>query len=101
MLYWSNNEDNRAEISDSSFQNRGETNEFDRLSALSENVEHRLELIDRELVEKIPTQLHALIVHLFSGFLLVFFREYSLERVFVGIISLLRSMGFSIGSFAL
>jgi len=37
--------------------------------------DRRLELIHGEIVEKMPTQLHAYIVHMLSGFLFVFLRQ--------------------------
>jgi Uma2 family endonuclease len=59
------------------------TDEFERLLTLPENAERRLELIDGEMVEKMPTQVHALIVHLLSGFLFLFLREHPLGWAFV------------------
>lgn len=48
--------------------------EYERIIAAAENANRRLELINGEIIEKMPTQLHALIVHLINGFLFVFLR---------------------------
>ncbi|MBE2268783.1 MAG: Uma2 family endonuclease [Anaerolinea sp.] len=50
--------------------------EYERIIAAAENANRRLELINGEIIEKMPTQLHALIVHLINGFLFVFLREH-------------------------
>lgn len=55
--------------------------EYERLISLPENAERRFELIDGEMIEKMPTQLHALIVHLLNGFLFVFVREHPIGWV--------------------
>ena len=47
--------------------------EFDAL--LEQFPDRRLELYHGEIVEKMPTQLHAYIVHLLSGFLFVFLQK--------------------------
>lgn len=49
--------------------------DYEALLALPENADRRLELVYGEVIEKMPTQLHAAIVHLISGFLFVFLRE--------------------------
>jgi Uma2 family endonuclease len=43
-----------------------------------ENASRRFELIEGDLVEKMPTQLHGYIIQLLSGFLFVFLREHPL-----------------------
>jgi Uma2 family endonuclease len=61
------------------FQSRSSTiAEFEDVIALPENTERRFELIHGEIVEKMPTQLHAYIIHMISGFLFVFLREHPL-----------------------
>jgi Uma2 family endonuclease len=49
--------------------------EFEALITEPENRDRLFELVYGEIVEKVPTQLHAAIVHLISGFLFVFLRE--------------------------
>ncbi len=52
--------------------------------ALSEQYpDKRLELIDGVIIEKMPTQLHAYIVHRLSGFLFMFLREHRLGYALV------------------
>ena len=49
--------------------------DFERYIALPENADRVFELINGELVEKMPTQLHAYIIQMISGFLFVFLRQ--------------------------
>jgi len=51
------------------------TREFDAFLAAPENASRRFELILGEIVEKMPTQLHAYIIQMLSGFLFVFLRQ--------------------------
>jgi len=51
------------------------TAQFDTFLGESEPAERRFELIDGEVVEKMPTQLHAYIIQMLSGFLFVFLRQ--------------------------
>lgn len=48
---------------------------FEAFIRLPENASRRFELLDGEIVEKMPTQLHGYIIQLLSGFLFVFLRE--------------------------
>ena len=50
--------------------------EYEALLDDPANQDRRLELVHGEIIEKMPTQLHAAIVHLISGFLFVFLREH-------------------------
>jgi Uma2 family endonuclease len=59
------------------------TDEFERLLALPENAERRLELIDGEMVEKMPTQLHAYIIALLTTALINFLKQNPLGRALV------------------
>jgi Uma2 family endonuclease len=57
-------------------QKTGITHEdFERYIALPENADRLFELIRGELIEKMPTQLHAYIIQMISGFLFVFLRQ--------------------------
>jgi Uma2 family endonuclease len=49
--------------------------DYEQFLALPENRQRRFERIAGEIIEKMPTQLHAYIIHLISGFLFVFLRE--------------------------
>lgn len=49
--------------------------EFEAFIAEPENIDRRFELILGEIVEKIPTQLHAYIIQIISGLLFVFLRD--------------------------
>jgi len=61
------------------FQDRPYTlSEFE--AAAAQHPDKRLEFINGEIIEKMPTQLHAYIVHLLSGFLFVFLRENPIGR---------------------
>ena len=48
---------------------------FEQFIARPENAERLFELINGEIVEKLPTQLHAYIIQMLSGFLFVFLRQ--------------------------
>jgi len=52
--------------------------QFEAFLALPENAGRRFELINGEIAEKMPTQLHAYIIHMLSGFLFVFLRQHPL-----------------------
>ncbi len=56
--------------------------EFERIIAQAENTDRRLELINGEIIEKMPTQLHGLILHVLHGFLFMFFREHPIAWAF-------------------
>ena len=49
--------------------------EFEAFAALPENAERRFELVSGEIVETMPTQLHAAIVSLLNFFLMHYLRE--------------------------
>jgi len=51
------------------------TAQFDAFLGEPEQAERRFELVDGEIVEKMPTQLHAYIIQMLSGFLFVFLRQ--------------------------
>lgn len=51
--------------------------EFLRIALDPANADRRFELIDGEIVEKMPTQLHALIANLFNAVLFMYFRAQS------------------------
>ncbi len=51
------------------------TAQYDVFVAQPENVNRRFELVFGEIVEKMPTQLHAYIIQMISGFLFVFLRQ--------------------------
>jgi Uma2 family endonuclease len=51
------------------------TADYDRFLAQPENINRRFELILGEITEKVPTQLHAYIIQMISGFLFVFLRQ--------------------------
>ncbi len=49
--------------------------DFERFISLPENADRVFELVDGEIIEKMPTQLHAYIIQMISGFLFVFLRQ--------------------------
>lgn len=49
--------------------------EFDTFLRQPENLERRFEMIHGEIIEKMPTQLHAYIIHILSGYLFMFLRQ--------------------------
>ena len=49
--------------------------QYEEFIARPEHMSRRFELIHGEIVEKMPTQLHAYIIQMLSGFLFVFLRE--------------------------
>ncbi len=49
--------------------------DFEALSVLPENADRRFELIDGEIIEKIPSQLHAYIVALLSSYLITYLQQ--------------------------
>src|SRR5258708_37136823 len=49
--------------------------QYEAFLAQPENVDRRFELIAGEIAEKVPTQLHAYIIQMLSGFLFVFLRQ--------------------------
>jgi Uma2 family endonuclease len=49
--------------------------QYDDFLARPENLHRRFELIEGEIVEKMPTQLHAYIIQMLSGFLFMFLRQ--------------------------
>lgn len=57
--------------------------EYEAFISRRENTERRFELINGEIVEKLPTQLHAAIVHLISGFLFMFLMKNPIGWAFV------------------
>ncbi|MEO8610849.1 MAG: Uma2 family endonuclease [Chloroflexota bacterium] len=57
--------------------------EFERFITRSENTERLFELINGQIVEKVPKQLHALIAALFASAFVTYFREHPLGWVFV------------------
>lgn len=52
--------------------------QYQAFLALPENANRRFELVHGEIIEKIPTQLHAYIIQMISGFLFVFLRQHPL-----------------------
>lgn len=52
--------------------------QYDAFLTQPENANRRFELIQGEIVEKMPTQLHAYIIQMLSGFLFVFLRQHPL-----------------------
>ena len=52
--------------------------QYDNFLKLPENVGRRFELIRGEIIEKMPTQLHAYVIQMLSGFLFVFLRQHPL-----------------------
>ena len=52
--------------------------QYDTFLTQPENANRRFELIQGQIVEKRPTQLHAYIIQMLSGFLFVFLRQYPL-----------------------
>jgi Uma2 family endonuclease len=57
--------------------------EFEEFIARDENTDRRFELIDGEIVEKMPTELHGLIAARFAGRMLPFVEDNDLGRVTV------------------
>jgi Uma2 family endonuclease len=57
--------------------------QFEAYASQPENAQRRLQLINGEVVEKMPTQLHAYIAALLATFLTVFTRQYKLGWVLV------------------
>lgn len=57
--------------------------EFERFIIRSENTERLFELINGEIIEKVPKQLHALIAALFASAFVTYFREHPIGWVFV------------------
>lgn len=57
--------------------------QFEALLASPENASRRLELIAGEVFAKMPTQLHAYIIHMLSGFLFVFLRQHPLGHALI------------------
>ena len=57
--------------------------EFEEFIALPENADRRFELIDGELVEKMPTEEHGVIVSILSGEIYVLLKQNPLGRVAV------------------
>src|SRR5258708_36075879 len=49
--------------------------QYEAFLAQPENVNRRFELISGEITEKLPTQLHAYIIQMLSGFLFIFLRQ--------------------------
>ncbi|MCB9455283.1 MAG: Uma2 family endonuclease [Anaerolineaceae bacterium] len=49
--------------------------QYEAFLALPENANRRFELVFGEVIEKMPTQLHAYIIQMLSGFLFVFLRQ--------------------------
>jgi Uma2 family endonuclease len=49
--------------------------QYEAFLALPENADRRFELVHGEIIEKMPTQLHAYIIQMISGFLFVFLRQ--------------------------
>jgi len=56
--------------------------EFERLVNQAENTDRRLELINGEIIEKMPTQLHALIVYHFIIALHAYLQDHPIAWVF-------------------
>ena len=57
--------------------------EFERFLMRPENAERLFELINGEIIEKVPKQLHALIAALFASAFVNYFREHPIGWVFV------------------
>jgi Uma2 family endonuclease len=57
--------------------------QFDSFLNQPENASRRFELIHGEIIEKMPTQLHAYIIQMLSGFLFVFLRQNSLGHALI------------------
>lgn len=60
------------------FQTNISAAQFEAFLALPENASRRFELIRGEISAKMPTQLHAYIIQMISGFLFVFLRQHPL-----------------------
>jgi len=58
-----------------SIRTKTDTAHYEAFLARPENSDRRFELIDGEIVEKMPTQLHAYIIQMLSGFLFVYLRQ--------------------------
>jgi Uma2 family endonuclease len=58
------------------------TDAFEALARQAENTDKRLELINGEIVEKVPTQLHALIASLFNAMLFLYVQQNPIGWVF-------------------
>ena len=58
------------------------TDEFSQLVAQPENIDRLLELVNGELVEKVPTQLHAFIASLFNAVLFLYTQSNPIGWVF-------------------
>ncbi len=56
--------------------------QYEQMIAQPENADRLLELIDGEIIEKMPSQLHALIAHILNGFLFVYLREHPIAVAF-------------------
>ena len=57
--------------------------DFERYIARPENADRLFELINGEIIEKMPTQLHAYIIQMISGFLFVFLRQNPLGHALI------------------
>lgn len=57
--------------------------EFEQFANAPENVDRRVELINGEIIEKLPNMIHAVIIHLLSGYLFVFQAQNRLGWVLV------------------
>jgi Uma2 family endonuclease len=57
--------------------------EYEIFIAQPEHRDRRFQLIDGRIVEKVPTLLHAAIVHLLSGFVFVYLRANPIGRAYV------------------
>lgn len=57
--------------------------EFDEFIALPENADRRFELIDGEIVEKMPTEEHGVIVSILSGEIYILLKQNPLGRLSV------------------
>jgi Uma2 family endonuclease len=57
--------------------------EFEAFIALSENADRRFELIDGEVVEKVPTEEHGVIVSIINGEIYVYLKRNPIGRVAV------------------
>jgi Uma2 family endonuclease len=55
--------------------------EFDQFIALPENADRRFELIDGEIIEKMPTEERGVIVSTLSGEIYVFLKQNPLGRL--------------------
>lgn len=55
--------------------------EFERITALPENIDRTFELIDGEMVEKVPTEEHGSLIIILAAQLLVFVKQHKLGIV--------------------